>query len=143
MTTPPAPPNFVPPWPNGGLPLDADVAAAQAADWSTLTWPPTGPAWPVPPPPTPPPPLTVPPVISGVTATPDGLGGVSFAWSTDVNSLGLIDYGLTTTYGSTATQATGAGTTSGTATASGLTVGTLYHYRVRATGTTAPNDIEA
>ncbi|MBI2831741.1 MAG: fibronectin type III domain-containing protein, partial [Chloroflexi bacterium] len=73
------------------------------------------------------PPDTTSPVISGVSATPDVTSAV-ITWQTDEVADSLVDYGLSTTYGSTASRADLVKNHSITLT--GLTPLTTYHYRV-------------
>ena len=72
-----------------------------------------------------------PPVVSNVNATGITSTGASITWSTDVSSNSYVEYGLTTSYGSNATNA--ALSTAHTVPLSGLAPGTTYHYRVRST----------
>lgn len=68
------------------------------------------------------------PVITSIVATP-GNTSVVITWTTDVASDSIVQYGLTSSYGSTATNATL--TTSHSVTISGLTAATGYHFLVK------------
>jgi subtilisin family serine protease len=72
-----------------------------------------------------------PPVISNVLASSITGTGAVITWTTDESSSSSVDYGLTTSYGST-TTGTG-GVTSHSVTLSGLSNNTVYHYRVNST----------
>jgi hypothetical protein len=72
---------------------------------------------------------TTAPTISAVTASGSGTGA-TISWTTDEAATSQVDYGTTTTLGSTATGATG---TSHAVTLSGLTANTRYYYRVTST----------
>ncbi len=79
-----------------------------------------------------------PPVISNVAVGSITTTGAVVTWTTDEASSSVVEYGLTTSYGSTATG-TG-GVTSHSVTLSGLSANTTYHYRVKsadAAGNTA------
>jgi hypothetical protein len=77
---------------------------------------------------------------SGVTATAATLAGTVNANNT--TTADSIQYGLTSNYGTTVVAtpptATGASATPISASLSGLTPNTTYHYRVKATNSTAP-----
>jgi hypothetical protein len=75
-------------------------------------------------------PDTTPPVISGVTASNLTSAGAVITWTTNEAATTQVDYGLTTSYGSSTTLNSTL-VTSHSQTLSGLTVSTLYHYRVR------------
>lgn len=77
------------------------------------------------------PPDTTPPVISNVQATAITASGATITWTTDEASNSLVEYGLTTSYGSSASNATNV--TTHTIPLSGLNANTLYHYRVTST----------
>ena len=77
------------------------------------------------------PPDTTPPVISGETATNITASGATITWTTDEASNSVVEYGLTTSYGSTASDP--ANVTSHSVPLSGLAANTLYHYRVKST----------
>ena len=77
------------------------------------------------------PPDTTPPVISNVQATGITASAATITWITDEASNSVVEYGLTTSYGSTASNATNV--TSHTIPLAGLSGNTLYHYRVKST----------
>jgi len=77
-----------------------------------------------------PPPDTTPPVISGVVSSGITANGATIAWSTNEASNTQVDYGTTTSYGSSSTLNTTL-VTGHSAALSGLSSGTLYHYRVK------------
>jgi hypothetical protein len=70
--------------------------------------------------------ITTPPTVTGITQTT-----AIIEWQTDEPSNSLVDYGLTTSYGSQATL-TGY-VTNHSVTLTGLTVGTDYNFRVGST----------
>jgi hypothetical protein len=73
---------------------------------------------------------TTPPVISAVTATSITNTGATITWTTDEASDSQVDYGLTTSYGSTTTlDATMV--TSHSVPIAGTAASTLYHYHVK------------
>lgn len=74
---------------------------------------------------------TTPPTISSVTAAGMTGSGATITWSTNESSTGSVDYGATTSYGSSAPASTASGSQS--VTLSGLTANTTYHFRVSAT----------
>jgi hypothetical protein len=77
-------------------------------------------------------PPTIPaPAISNVSVT-IGATSATIAWSTDVATAGLVNYGTTSGYGSTATTSEG---TSHSVSLSGLSSSTAYHYQIQVTGT--------
>lgn len=76
-------------------------------------------------------PDVTPPVISGVAASSITSSAALITWSTDEASNSVVEYGLSTSYGSTVTNSTLL--TSHSVPLSGLTSGTLYHYRVKST----------
>src|SRR2546422_886689 len=63
--------------------------------------------------------------VSGITTT-----GASISWTTDVPATTQVEYGTTTAYG-TLTTLNSTLATSHSQALTGLTLGTLYHYRVR------------
>jgi len=71
------------------------------------------------------------PVISNVQATNVTGNSALITWATDENSNSVVEYGLTTGYGSTASNSTNV--TSHSMTLNNLTANTLYHYRVKST----------
>ena len=77
------------------------------------------------------PPDTTPPVISNVQATAITASGATITWTTDEASNSVVEYGLTTSYGSSASNATNV--TSHSIPLTGLSGNTLYHYRVKST----------
>src|SRR5207248_11437359 len=70
-----------------------------------------------------------PPVISGMTCTSCGTVD-TVQWTTNEPADSQVDYGLTTSYGSTTTLDPTLGT-SHAVTIGALTDGTMYHYRVK------------
>ncbi|HSR22529.1 MAG TPA: fibronectin type III domain-containing protein, partial [Candidatus Eisenbacteria bacterium] len=70
-----------------------------------------------------------PPVISGVQASGIGASGATITWTTDTASDTTVQYGTTTSYGSSASST--ALVTSHSQALSGLQASTLYHYRVQ------------
>ncbi len=74
---------------------------------------------------------TQPPVISNVLASSVGADTATISWTTDVPSNSRVDYGTTTAYGQTASDATF--TTSHSITLTGLTAETLYNFQVTST----------
>jgi beta-lactamase superfamily II metal-dependent hydrolase len=77
------------------------------------------------------PPDTTPPVISAELASNITASTASITWTTDEASNSVVEYGLTTSYGSTASNA--ANVISHNVGLSSLAANTLYHYRVRST----------
>ncbi|HTY08454.1 MAG TPA: lamin tail domain-containing protein, partial [Candidatus Edwardsbacteria bacterium] len=73
-----------------------------------------------------PPVITAGPTVSSITAS-----GATIAWTTDEAANSKVDYGTTTSYGSTASDANYV--TSHSLTLSGLAAGTTYHFRVGST----------
>jgi len=76
-------------------------------------------------------PDVTPPVISAIAASSITSSGAVITWTTDEASNSVVNYGLTTSYGSTVTNSTMV--TSHTVSLTGLTASTLYHYRVNST----------
>jgi len=76
-------------------------------------------------------PDSTPPVITTVAAAGVSATGASITWTTNEPADGVVDYGSSTAYGSTA-SATGLAV-SHSVPLSGLTAGTTYHYRVHST----------
>jgi hypothetical protein len=74
---------------------------------------------------------TTPPVISNVQASAITASGATITWTTDEASNSVVEYGLTTSYGSSISNATNV--TSHSIPLSGLSGNTLYHYRVKST----------
>ena len=77
------------------------------------------------------PPDTTPPVISNVLSGNITASSAVITWTTDEASNSTVEYGLTTSYGSTASNATNV--TSHSITLNNLSANTLYHYRVKST----------
>jgi hypothetical protein len=73
---------------------------------------------------------TTAPRVSGVTAGDLTAGGATISWSTDEAATTQVEYGTTTSYGSSTTLDATRGT-SHTQQLTGLAAGTLYHYRVK------------
>jgi internalin A len=71
------------------------------------------------------------PTISGVSASGITQTGATITWTTDEPATSQVEYGLTTSYGSTATPSTDALVTSHSVPLSGLDENTTYHYRVK------------
>ena len=80
------------------------------------------------------------PVISGVMPS-IGDTNVGIAWTTDISSDSAVDYGATTNYGSTVSNATSV--TSHAIILTGLTPSTAYHYRVKSKGATTAQSVSA
>ena len=74
---------------------------------------------------------TTPPVISNVQATAITASGATITWSTDEPADSVVEYGLTTSYGSSVSNTTDV--TNHSLPLTGLTGNTLYHYRVKST----------
>ncbi len=70
-----------------------------------------------------------PPAISNVTHTSVTTNSATITWATNQNATSYVDYGLTTSYGSSA--GSGNLVRNHSVTLSGLAAGTTYHYRVR------------
>ena len=70
------------------------------------------------------------PVISAVTASAITVSGATITWTTDKASDSQVDYGTTTSYGSSTTLNTTL-VTSHSQALSGLASSTLYHYRAK------------
>ena len=79
------------------------------------------------------PPDTTPPVISNIQVTGITSSAATITWTTDEAADSVVEYGLTTSYGSTVSNATNV--TSHSIALSGLSANTLYHYRVKSTDT--------
>jgi len=75
--------------------------------------------------------LPSPPVIGSVQASGISASGATVTWTTDTASDTTVQYGLTTSYGSSAS--TSGLVTSHTQGLSGLSASTQYHYRVQST----------
>ena len=71
-----------------------------------------------------------PPLISGISASNITQTGALITWTTDEDSTSQVEYGPTTSYGST-TALDEDLVTSHSVSLSGLTAGTTYHYRVK------------
>ena len=87
------------------------------------------------------PPDTTPPVISNVQASSITASSATISWTTDEASDSVVEYGLTTSYGSSSSDASNA--TSHSIPLTGLSATTLYHYRVKSTdaaGNTATSE---
>ena len=69
-----------------------------------------------------------PPVISNIQATNISTTGATITWTTDEPATSVVDYGLTSAYGSSQSNATLV--TNHSVSLSGLSASTLYHYRV-------------
>lgn len=77
------------------------------------------------------PPDTTPPVISNIQASGVTTSAATITWTTDEASNSVVEYGLTTGYGSTASSASNV--TSHSISLTVLNANTLYHYRVNST----------
>lgn len=73
---------------------------------------------------------STPPSISAVTTSAVTASGATITWTTNEPADSRVEYGVTTTYGSTTGTNTTL-TTSHSRTLSGLSAGTTYHYRAR------------
>jgi hypothetical protein len=73
---------------------------------------------------------TTPPVISGVAASGIGSAAATIGWTTDEPADSQLDYGTTTSYGSSTTLDANLSLSHSQA-LTGLTAATVYHYRVR------------
>ncbi|MDB6026400.1 MAG: hypothetical protein JWM68_2623 [Verrucomicrobiales bacterium] len=73
------------------------------------------------------------PIISNVSADNLSDVGATITWNTDVNSDSVVNYGLTTSYGTTSSNSTMVVNHSRTLT--GLSASTTYHYRVKSKNT--------
>ncbi len=72
-----------------------------------------------------------PPVISAVALSGAGASNASIAWVTDEGSSSVVEYGTTTSYGSSASGS--GGVTSHSVSLAGLSPNTVYHYHVKST----------
>ena len=72
---------------------------------------------------------SVAPVISNVTATNISNNSATITWTTDQNSDSVVNYGLTSSYGSTTSSSTM--TVSHSVNIAGLSAATTYHFRVK------------
>lgn len=70
---------------------------------------------------------TTPPSITGVAASGIAASGATITWTTDEPASSHVEYGLTTSYGSTTTSDTSM-VTGHSVTLSGLSPSTTYHY---------------
>lgn len=75
-------------------------------------------------------PSTTPPVISNIQATQTTCGSTTITWTTNIPSDSQVDYGTTTSYGSSTTLDP-ALVTSHSVTIVGLASSTLYNFRVK------------
>lgn len=73
---------------------------------------------------------TTPPSITGVTSGSITTTGATIAWSTDQASTSQVDYGTTTSYGTSSALSSTLATTH-TVVLAGLRPNTLYHFRVK------------
>jgi len=77
------------------------------------------------------PPDVTPPVISNVQSSGITSSGATITWTTDESSNSVVEYGLTTSYGNSSTNASMV--TSHSIALSRLSANTLYNYRVKST----------
>jgi hypothetical protein len=75
-------------------------------------------------------PDVTPPTISAIQSTTITSSGATITWTTNENADTQVEYGTTTSYGSSTTLATGM-VTSHSQGLSGLNASTLYHFRVK------------
>jgi len=75
---------------------------------------------------------------SNIAVVPVSSTSVTITWTTSLSGTSVVNYGTTTSYGSTATGSSG---TSHSVTLTGLTYSTIYHFRVRSTSATNSSDI--
>jgi Bacterial Ig domain/Purple acid Phosphatase, N-terminal domain len=80
--------------------------------------------------PTTPPPTSTPPAIIAVSAATVDASSATIVWTTSTNSDSQVEYGTTTSYGST-TSLNGNSVKSHMQVVSNLTPATTYHYRVK------------
>ncbi|MBI5099602.1 MAG: right-handed parallel beta-helix repeat-containing protein [Nitrospirae bacterium] len=73
------------------------------------------------------------PAISNIAVTNITSGSATITWTTDQQADSLVEYGTTTSYGSSSSGASM--TTSHSITLTNLTSGTLYHFKVTSTNT--------
>jgi hypothetical protein len=102
---------------------DASANTATGTDntFTTTTTPPTD---------------TTPPVISAVTAGSISQNSAVVTWTTNESATSQVEYGLTTSYGSSTALNSSLATSHGES-LSGLAAGTLYHYRVKSADASA------
>jgi parallel beta-helix repeat protein len=84
------------------------------------------------PPPPPPPTDTTPPAIAGVTSGTVTTSAAAITWTTDEASTSRVEYGTSTSYGST-TALDASLVTAHSLNLGGLSAGTVYHFRVIST----------
>ncbi len=80
--------------------------------------------------PPPPPTDTTAPTISAISSGTPGQSTATITWTTDEPADTQVEYGLTTSYGSSSTLASALGANH-SVTLSGLSAGTSYHFRVK------------
>ncbi|MEN6627165.1 MAG: fibronectin type III domain-containing protein [Candidatus Sumerlaeia bacterium] len=83
--------------------------------------------------------MGVAPVISGTGAAPVGDVWAQVNWTTNQNATSVVEYGLTTSYGSTAGDSNSY--TGHRVTLFSLTPSTTYHYRVRSTNSSSESTV--
>lgn len=76
------------------------------------------------------PPDTTPPALSGISANSLTTSGATITWTTNESADSQVEYGLTSSYGST-TPLDSSLVASHSVSLSGLSSGTTYHYRVK------------
>lgn len=79
-------------------------------------------------------PDTTPPTLSSIIASSITRSSAAISWSTNESSDTQVEYGATTSYGSSTTLNT-SGISSHSVSLSGLSAGTLYHYRAKSRDT--------
>ncbi len=82
------------------------------------------------------------PVISNVRAENVTASSANIRWNTDIGATSQVDYGLTTSYGSTTTLDPTL-VTSHTVPLSNLIASRTYHYRVRSTGSSGAESVSS
>jgi hypothetical protein len=73
---------------------------------------------------------TIPPALSAIAVSAITTSSVTITWATNEAATSLVEYGLTSSYGSVSTPDSSL-TTAHTVTLTGLSAGTTYHFRAR------------